>query len=85
MLRVKVKPQLLDKSIESLKYEFYAQTLNSAVVALSWEKRSIPFKIEVDYLKQQFDAFVTESQNPGGFTSQGLNIAASWRCRTTTA
>jgi tetratricopeptide (TPR) repeat protein len=29
-------------------------------------------------LKQQFDAFVKESQNPGGFTSQGLNIAANW-------
>ncbi|MEO5984709.1 MAG: DUF2911 domain-containing protein [Ferruginibacter sp.] len=78
VLRVKVKPQLLDKSIEMLKYEFLAQTPNSAIVALSWEKRSIPFKIEVDYLKQQFDAFVTESQKPGGFTSQGLNIAASW-------
>ena len=53
-------------------------TPNSAVVALSWEKLSIPFKVEVDYLKQQFDAFVIESQNPRGFTSQGLNIAASW-------
>ena len=78
VLRVIVKPQTLDKSVEFLKYEFYAQTLHSAVVALSWEKRSIPFRIEVDYLKQQFDAFLSESQNPGGFTSQGLNIAASW-------
>jgi tetratricopeptide (TPR) repeat protein len=61
-----------------LKYEFSAQTPNSAVVALSWEKLSIPFKVEVDHLKQQFDAFVAESQNPRGFTSQGLNIAANW-------
>jgi tetratricopeptide (TPR) repeat protein len=29
-------------------------------------------------LKQQFDAFVAESQNPRSFTSQSLNIAASW-------
>jgi tetratricopeptide (TPR) repeat protein len=29
-------------------------------------------------LKQQFDAFVVESQNPRGFTPQGLNIAANW-------
>ena len=77
-LRVKVKPQPLDKSVEFLKYEFSDSTPNSAVIALSWEKLSIPFKIEVDYLKQQFDAFVTESQNPRSFTSQSLNIAASW-------
>ena len=29
-------------------------------------------------MKQQFDAFVTESQNPRGWTAQGLNIAAIW-------
>jgi tetratricopeptide (TPR) repeat protein len=77
-LRVKVKPQPIDQSVELLKYEFSNQTPNSAVIVLSWEKLSIPFKVEVDYLKQQFDAFVAESQNPRGFTPQGLNIAASW-------
>jgi tetratricopeptide (TPR) repeat protein len=77
-LRVKVKPQPIEKSVEHLKYEFSNQTPNSAVITLSWEKLSIPFKVEVDYLKQQFDALVAESQNPRGFTSQGLNIAASW-------
>jgi tetratricopeptide (TPR) repeat protein len=78
VLRVKVKPQPIDVSVENLKYEFSAQTPNSAVISLSWEKLSIPFKVEVDYLKQQFDAFVIESQNPRGFTSQGLNSAATW-------
>jgi tetratricopeptide (TPR) repeat protein len=77
-LRVKVKPQPIEKTVENLKYEFSEQTPNSAVIALSWEKLSIPFKVDVDYLKQQFDAFVIESQNPRGFTSQGLNVAASW-------
>jgi tetratricopeptide (TPR) repeat protein len=77
-LRVKVKPQPIEKNVEYLKYEFSNQTPNSAVIALAWEKLSIPFKVEVDYLKQQFDAFVTESQNPRGWTSEGLNIAASW-------
>ncbi len=78
VLRVKVKPQPIERSVENLKYEFSNQTPNSAVIALSWEKLAIPFKVEVDYLKQQFDAFVAESQNPRGFTSQGLNIAANW-------
>ncbi|HVG32013.1 MAG TPA: DUF2911 domain-containing protein [Pyrinomonadaceae bacterium] len=77
-LRVKVKPQPIENSVENLKYEFSNQTPNSAVIALSWEKLSIPFKVEVDYLKQQFEAFVAESQNPRGFTWQGLNIAANW-------
>ena len=77
-LRVKVKPQPVEKSVEYLKYEFSNQAPDSAVIALSWEKLSIPFKVEVDYLKQQFDAFMTEAQNPRGWTSQGLNIAAGW-------
>lgn len=54
-LRVKVKPQPIEKSVENLKYEFSNQTPNSAVIALSWENLAIPFKVEVDYLKQQFD------------------------------
>jgi tetratricopeptide (TPR) repeat protein len=78
VLRVKVKPQPVEKSVEFLKYEFSNQAPDSAVIALSWEKLSIPFKVEVDYLKQQFEAFVTESQNPRSFTSQSLNIAANW-------
>ena len=77
-LRVKVKPQSIEKSVEHLKYEFSEQKPNSAVVTLSWEKLSIPFSVEVDLLKQQFDAFVTESLNPRGWTPQGLAIAANW-------
>src|SRR5215207_5277088 len=77
-LRVKVRPQPIEKSVEHLKYEFSNQTPNSAVLALAWEKLSIPFKVEVDLLKQQFDALVTESINPRGWTPQGLAIAAKW-------
>jgi tetratricopeptide (TPR) repeat protein len=77
-LRVKVKPQPIDKPVENLKFEFSGQTPNSAVIALSWDKLSLPFKVEVDYLKQQLDAFAAESQNPRGFTSQGLTVAANW-------
>ena len=77
-LRIKVKPQPIEKSVEYLKYEFLNQTPDSAVIALSWEKLSIPFKVEVDFMKQQFEALVTEAQNPRGWTSQGLTIAANW-------
>ncbi|RYG16012.1 MAG: DUF2911 domain-containing protein [Chitinophagaceae bacterium] len=77
-LRVKVKPQLIVNSVENLKFEFMNQTPNAAVIALMWEKLSIPFKVEVDLLKQQYEALLAESQNPRGFTWQGLNIAAGW-------
>jgi tetratricopeptide (TPR) repeat protein len=77
-LRVKVKPQPLDKSVEYLKYEFSDQTPNSATVSLAWEKLSIPFRIEVDLLKQQLEAFTIELQNPRAYTPQALTIAANW-------
>jgi Protein of unknown function (DUF2911) len=78
VLRVKVKPQTLEKSVEWLRYEFGNQTPNSATISLEWEKLAIPFKVEVDALKQQFDIFAAEAKNPRGFTSEGLNIAANW-------
>ena len=78
VLRIQVKPRQIDKSVEHLKFEFTDQTPNSAIILLIWEKLAIPFKVEVDIKKQQFDAFVAESQNPRGFTSQGLTVAANW-------
>lgn len=78
VLRVKVKPQTLEKSVEWLKYDFMNQTPNSAVITLSWEKLALPFKVEVDVLKQQFDLLVSEAKNPSGFTAEGLNVAATW-------
>jgi hypothetical protein len=30
---------------------------NSATIALSWERLTIPFKIEVDYVKDQLASF----------------------------
>src|SRR5258706_8998663 len=38
-LRVKVKNQMLDKSVEWLTYAFTEQADSSAVIAMSWEKR----------------------------------------------
>jgi Protein of unknown function (DUF2911) len=47
-LRVTVKPVALDKSVEYLKYEFTEQKEKYCVIALQWEKRSIPFRVDVD-------------------------------------
>lgn len=47
-LRVNVKPVALEKSVEWLKYEFIEQREKYCVVALQWEKLSVPFRIDVD-------------------------------------
>lgn len=78
MLRVKVKPVPLDKSVEWLKYEFMDETANSATVALQWEKLSFPFKIETDYFKDQIESFRRELRNKEGFLWESWNQAAQW-------
>ncbi|HEX6846704.1 MAG TPA: DUF2911 domain-containing protein, partial [Chitinophagaceae bacterium] len=47
-LRVDAKPVALDKSVEYLKYEFIEHKEKYCVIALQWEKLSIPFKVDVD-------------------------------------
>lgn len=56
-LRVSVKYQNLDHSVEWLKYEFINQTENSATIALSWEKRMISFTVQAETQKLQMEAF----------------------------
>lgn len=56
-LRVNVKNQSLDKSVEWLKYEFVDQTENSVTITMSWEKRMIPFKVEAETKALQIAAF----------------------------
>jgi tetratricopeptide (TPR) repeat protein len=66
-LRVKVKPVPLDKTVEWLKYDFMDETENSATIALQWEKLSIPFKVEVDYVKTQLETFRRELRSEKNF------------------
>jgi tetratricopeptide (TPR) repeat protein len=77
-LRVKVKPQALDKSVEWLKYEFSNETENSATISLQWEKLAIPFKLEVDYIKTQLESFRQELRTDRGFFWLSWNQAANW-------
>lgn len=77
-LRIKVKPQPLDKNVEWLKYEFMNETENSATVALQWEKLMFPFKIEVDYINAQLESFRKELRTEKGFIWESWNQAAAW-------
>jgi hypothetical protein len=66
-LRVKVKPVPLNEKVEWLRYEFTDEKENSATIALEWEKLSIPFKVEVDYVKTQLESFRRELRSDKGF------------------
>jgi hypothetical protein len=77
-LRVKVKPQALDKPVEWMKYEFTNQTNNSATVALQWEKLSVPFKVEVDLIQTQLASIRSELRTDKGFNWQSWDQAAQF-------
>jgi tetratricopeptide (TPR) repeat protein len=59
-LRVNVKNQRLDKSVEWLRYDFIDQKDDGVTIALSWEKRMIPFKVDVDRKALQMAAFIND-------------------------
>lgn len=77
-LRVTVKQQPLDKSVERLKFEFMDQTENAATIALQWEKWSFPFKVETDLVKNQLQSFRNELRNEKGFDWKTWAEAAEW-------
>lgn len=84
VLRVKVKPAALDKSVEWLKYEFMNETNNSATIALQWEKLMISFKVETDYIKTQVESFRKQLQTDIGFKWEPWEEAAQWCIRNNT-
>jgi hypothetical protein len=80
VLRVKVKPKPLDKSVEWLTYAFTDETNNGATVALSWEKLMIPIKVETDYNNLQLESFRRELRSEKSFNPgwQSFNQAAQF-------
>jgi len=77
-LRVTVKTGTLAESVERLRYEFMDETENSAVIALLWEKKKIPFKVEVDYIKTQLQSFRNELRSNKGFRWDAYAQAADF-------
>lgn len=77
-LKVTVKQQQLDHSVEWLTYEFINQAANSAVVALQWEKWQFAFKVETDIDKNQLQSFRNELRSDKGFDSKAWAQAADW-------
>ena len=77
-LRVTVKPIAMDKEVERLRYEFLDQKENAATVTLEWEKLSIPFTVQVDYVNQQLESFRRELRNSKGFRWNAYQEAAQF-------
>jgi tetratricopeptide (TPR) repeat protein len=78
VLRVNVKPQPLDKSVEWLKYEFIEQKEKHCVIAMQWEKVSVPFKVEVDVDNIVLARLREQVTSQKGFNSNNMLQAAQY-------
>jgi hypothetical protein len=77
-LRVNVNPVALDKSVEWLKYEFIEHKEKSCVVAMQWEKLSVPFKIEVDVDNIVLTRLREQITSQKQFNSTNMIQASQW-------
>ena len=78
-LRTTIKPVMLDKSVEWLKYEFIEQKEKYCVIAMQWEKLSVPFKVEVDVDNIVVNRLREQVTSQKGFNSTNM-IQASQYC-----
>jgi len=78
VLRVDVKPVALDKNVEYLKYEFIEHKEKYCVIALQWEKLSIPFKVDVDVENIVLARMREQVTGQRGFTPLLLTAAANY-------
>ena len=78
VLRVDVKPVVLDKSVEYLKYEFIEHKEKYCVIALQWEKLSIPFRVDVDVDNIVLARMREQVTGQRGFNALNLQAAANY-------
>lgn len=76
-LRVDVSTKTIPH-VEQLTFSFNDVTANSATVALSWEKKMIPFKVEVDVPSIVVADIKQKLQNQPGFNRQTWEQAAGF-------
>jgi tetratricopeptide (TPR) repeat protein len=77
-LRVDITPLALDKSVEYLKYEFIEHKEKYCVIAMQWEKLSIPFKVEVDVDNIVIARLREQITSVKGFNSTNMLQAAQY-------
>ncbi len=77
-LKVKVTPKKSDHFYELLTFTFDEVAAESAVCALQWADKKIPFKVEVDVHSVVLASLKDELQTQAGFTWIGWNEAANY-------
>jgi len=76
-LRVDVKMKDVDHT-EQLTYTFDDVSANTAMATLRWEKKAIPFKVEVDVPKVVLNDIRKNLENSPGFSRQTWEQAANY-------
>lgn len=76
-LRVDVKTTSIPHT-EVLTYNFVDMGTDYGVLALDWEKKRIPFKVEVDVHEVVLESFRNELRSVPGFGWQGYQNAANY-------
>lgn len=76
-LRVEVDSKAIPHK-EMLTFDFTKVTPNSATLALQWEKKEIPFTIDVDASKIVLTNIRKQLQSTAGFNRQGWEQAANY-------
>ena len=77
-LRVETTPEATSFT-EWLTFDFIDRQPTSCTVALKWEEKSIPFKVEIANMHDVYvNNFKRELQSNGGFTWQGWQQAANY-------
>jgi tetratricopeptide (TPR) repeat protein len=77
-LKVKVTPKKSDHYYELLTFTFDEVESESAICALQWADKKIPFKVEVDVHSVVLTSLRDELQTQAGFTWIGWNEAANY-------
>jgi len=77
-LRVKIRPVSTAQPVEWLRYEFMNQTEDAATLALVWEKKMFPLRIQTDYVQQQIASFRDQLRTERGFYWLAWDQAAQW-------
>ena len=81
ILRTTVQSRDVEQSRELLTYEFNAVTPTSATGTLHWDKKEIPFKIDVDVVGIVMEGIENDLRNPKGFQQSTWDAAAGYAFR----
>ena len=78
VLRFEVQSKEIENTIEMLTYSFDTADATSTVASLKWEKKEIPFKIEVDVQSIVMEGIANDLRNPNGFQQTTWDQAANY-------